>query len=337
MKYINYSLLAAFGLILSACGNSHGSDKDVPFERAEGMIWNTSWHLCWQGDPALADSVRSALDSVGHTLSVFDPNSLVSTVNRQDSTPVNSDFIQVYVMSRKINKLSDGLFDPTLAPVIDAWGFGPSHAISPDTARIDSLMNFVGIDKTRLSHDALVKENPAIAFNFSAIAKGFGCDRVGEMLAGCGVKNYLVEIGGEILAAGSNPEGHEWRVSIDRPIFSDSAIVHDSQVVIAFSDKGMATSGNYRNFNKDRDGHRFGHTISALTGRPIQTDVLSATVLAPTAMEADALATAFMALGSERAMKINRNLRLPVMLILTDSVITSPQFDKLIKPQEDKK
>lgn len=330
MKYIFYSLATVILLALGACGNPSQSDKDAKFERSEGMIWNTSYHLCWQGAPALADSVRSTLDSVGHSLSVFDPNSLVSLVNRQDSTPVNTDFIRVYVMSRKINKLSGGMFDPTLAPVIDAWGFGPSHAISPDTARIDSIMNFVGIDKTRLSHDALLKENPAIAFNFSAIAKGFGCDRVGSMLADNGVKNYLIEIGGEILASGTNPEGNDWRVSVDRPIYADSAIVHDSQVVISFTDMGMATSGNYRNYKNDKSGNRFGHTISAVTGRPVHTDVLSATVLATTAMEADALATAFMAMGSERAMKINRNLRLPVMLVLADSVITSPQFDKLI-------
>ncbi len=175
-----------------------------------------------------------------------------------------------------------------------------------------------------------MKENPAISFNFSAIAKGFGCDRVAEMLTENGVKDYLVEIGGEIRAAGVSPSGGDWRVSVDRPVHGASADSRESACIVAFTNMGMATSGNYRNFHKD--GSRiYGHTISSKTGRPVQTDVISATVLASTAMEADALATAFMAAGSERTREINNTLRRPVMLILADSTIwSSPQFTALI-------
>jgi len=317
-------------LLLTACGGNRRQSSRDGFTREEGLIWNTEYHITYAGPEELGDSIRAILNNVGKSLSVFDGSSLVSLVNRQDSTAVDSDFIRVYEMSVKINRVSEGAFDPTLSPLITAWGFGPGHKASPDTARIDSLMNFVGIGKTRLHGGVIVKDDARINFNFSAIAKGYGCDRIGEMFRRNGVKDFLVEIGGEIVASGKNPKGDDWNISVDKPVFSDTAIVHESQSIVSFTDMGMATSGNYRNFRRDATGI-YGHTISATTGRPVQTDVLSATVLAPTSMEADALATAFMALGKERSIRLNSRLRLPVMLVCPDTVWTSPQFRRLMK------
>lgn len=322
-------------MLFSACGGKgkESAERTGSYTKAEGMIWNTAYHFTFRGPESLADSAIKVLEEVGRSLNVFDTTSLVSRVNRDDSVPVNTDFIRVYVTSKQVNKISKGAFDPTLGPLIAAWGFGPGHKATADTARTDSLLEICGIQKTRLSHDALVKDNPAISFNFSAIAKGYGCDRVAEMLSDNGVKDYLIEIGGEIRAAGVSPSGDDWRVSVDRPVTGAPADSRESACIVSFSDMGMATSGNYRNFHKD--GVKiYGHTISAQTGRPVQTDVISATVLAPTAMEADALATAFMATGSEGAREINKSLRLPVMLILADSTVwSSPQFEALM-PQE---
>ncbi len=327
-----FTLLFLLPMLFSACGgnNKKSENQSDGYAKAEGMIWNTTYHLTFRGPESLADSALRVLEEVGRSLNVFDTTSLVSRVNRGNSVPVNTDFLRVYVMSKRVNKISGGAFDPTLGPLIAAWGFGPGHKATADTARTDSLLALCGIQKTRLSHYALVKENPAISFNFSAIAKGFGCDRVAEMLTENGVKDYLVEIGGEIRAAGVSPSGGDWRVSVDRPVHGASADSRESACIVAFTDMGMATSGNYRNFHKD--GSRiYGHTISSKTGRPVQTDVISATVLASTAMEADALATAFMAAGSERTREINNTLRRPVMLILADSTIwSSPQFTALI-------
>lgn len=328
MRTLTSFIVGAAAIALASCSGSKHSDGN--FNTAEGMIWNTTYHITYDGPTSLADSILPVLNEVGNSLNVFDPNSLVSMVNRQDSTPVNDDFIRVYTMSLRVNRMSDGAFDPTLSPLITAWGFGKGHKATSDTTRIDSIMTFVGINKTHLAMDALIKDDSRIQFNFSAIAKGYGCDRVGEMLKRNGCENYLVEIGGEIAAAGHSPSGRDWRVSVDKPILQDN-ILHDSQCVISFTDMGVATSGNYRNFHTDGHGANYGHTISATTGRPVATDVISATVLAPSSMQADAIATAFMAVGSQKAKSINNAMRLPVMLVLADSTTwMSPQFSKLL-------
>ena len=170
-----FSLLLIISIIsITSCGKKEKSD--IPFIKLEGLVWNTAYHITYQSQTNFDDSIRAVLDRVGKSLSVFDTTSLVSKVNQQDSTPVNTDFIKVYVMSRRINKLSNGAFDPTLAPLIRVWGFEKERRPSVDTLLIDSLMKHVGIEKTHLSHDALIKDIPGIEFNFSAIAKGYGCD-----------------------------------------------------------------------------------------------------------------------------------------------------------------
>ena len=326
-------LAAAAGVISilsGGCGRS-GNGDSREYQNAEGMIWNTTYHVTYNGGSELKDSIMQVLNKVGASLNVFDETSLVSRVNVSDSTAVDTDFIRVYVESVKVNRLTDGAFDPTLGPLIEAWGFGKGHKATGDTARIDSLMKFVGIDKTRLSMDTLVKDDSRIRFNFSAIAKGYGCDCVGEMLQRNGVEDWLVEIGGEISCRGKSPEGGKWRVSIDRPVMQKDRILHDSQCVVEVTDAGIATSGNYRNLQSDEKGQYYGHTISARTGRPARTDVISATVIGRTAMESDALATAFMAMGADDVKRLNKSTRLSVMLVLADSTVWySGQFEKLM-------
>lgn len=322
-------LTVTTSVLATGCGRT--KQQNSSWQKKEGLVWNTSFHITYEGPEALADSAVAILDRVGKSLSVFDTASLVSRVNKFDSTKVDTDFIRVYLMSKKINKTSEGAFDPTLSPLITAWGFGKGHSVTADTLRSDSILQYVGIEKTHLSHDILVKDDPRLEFNFSAIAKGYGCDAVAEMLESHGVKNFLVEIGGEIMMHGKNQEGSDWRISIDKPVLSNDSEIHESQEIISVTDMGVATSGNYRNFHKASDGSTYGHTISATTGRPVVTDVISATVLAPSAMEADGLATAFMAMGSKKSRELNRTIQLPVMLVLSDSTIwVSPQFEKLI-------
>jgi len=316
------SLLSAFSF--SACH----SDAYV---REEGMIWNTTYHITFKGNPELRDSVMKILNEVGKSLNVFDSTSLVSRVNTVDSTRVDSRFIKVYNVSKLMNNASGGMFDPTLSPLITAWGFGPGHKLTADTLAIDSIMDFVGINKTRLVGDVLIKEDIRTQFNFSAVAKGYGCDEVAAMLKRNGVTDYLVEIGGEIVLSGRNPRGGKWSVSIDRPIQTDTTEIHDACKVVELTDAGVATSGNYRNFRKN-GGETFGHTISSVTGRPVATDVISATVIAPTAMEADAAATACMASGSERSKIMLQRMRFEGMLILSDSTIWMTQgFKNLVR------
>lgn len=304
--------MAIAGVALAGC-------RRESFRKDEGMVWHTTYHITYEADRDLRDSIIAAFNIVNRSLNVFDDTSLVAKVNAGDSVEIDDDFRKVYEMSRHVNELSDGAFDPTLGPLITAWGFGKGHEATADTLRLDSLLQITGIVKTRIENNRLLKADPRIAFNFSAIAKGYGCDLVAEMLERNGVTNYLVEIGGEIRCGGKSPKGTDWRVSIDRPVWSDS-VVHDSQCVVEISNQGLATSGNYRNFN-EHSAPGTGHTISARTGRPVATDVLSATVIAPTTMEADALATAMIALGSERAKDLATRLGYPVILIFADNSV----------------
>ena len=284
------------------------------------MIWNTVYHITYESDIHLGDSILATLEKVGKSLSVFDKSSLVSKVNKADSMEVDNMFADVYNASLKINKASTGMFDPTISPLITAWGFGPGHTVSADSTAVDSILRFTGISKTRLQGKTLIKNDRRIQFNFSAIAKGYGCDQVAEMLKRNGIKNYLVEIGGELSIGGKSPRSDKWKISIDRPIQTDSTEIHDSSAVIAVTDCGVATSGNYRNFHKE-GGKTFGHTISPVTGYPVETDVISATVIAPNCMLADGAATACMASGSRLAKEMLSRLGFEGMLILSDSTI----------------
>lgn len=301
------------------------------FQTSEGIIWNTSYHITYQGKPELEDSIISLLDEIGHSLNVFDSTSLVSKVNLTDTMVVDRHFINVYNTSRTIKSQSNGMFDPTLSPLIDAWGFGRGHTPTADTARIAEIMPYVGLWKTYLRHDTIIKEDPRINFNFSAIAKGYACDEVAAMFERNRVSNYLVEIGGEIAVGGVSPQSDLWKISIDRPLQGDSSVNHDSAAIIRVTDCGIATSGNYRNFRREGNS-TLGHTLSPVTGRPVATDVISATVLAPNAMVADAAATACMAAGSETAKEMITNLKYEAVLILADSTVwTTPGIAPMLK------
>lgn len=322
----NATCAALVGMAIFSSCRKGGESAD--YRQTSGEVWHTFYSITYRSPKALDDSITAVLEQVGRSVSVFDPESLVSDVNSRDSVTVDEDFRRVYEMSRRINTVSGGSFDPTLSPLITAWGFGKGHQATADTLRIDSLLAITGITRTRLDGDRLMKENPAIEFNFSAVAKGYGCDRVGEMLRRNGVTDYLIEIGGEIVASGERPGGGGWRVAIEKP---DSEPHNSAEAVVVLKDMSMATSGNYRNFHES-GGERYGHTLSPVTGRPARTDVLSATVIAPQCMEADALATACMAMGSGRAMTMLDSLRLPAMLILAnDSLLTTAPMQELLR------
>ncbi|MBO5029577.1 MAG: FAD:protein FMN transferase [Muribaculaceae bacterium] len=293
------------------------------------MIWNTMYNVTYDGPATLRDSLMPQFNRVAASVSAFDSTSLVSRINRNETARTDSAFRHVYRMSQLVNGRSGGAFDPTVSPLVTAWGFGKGHKATADTARIDELLKYVGIGKTRLHGNLLLKNDPRLEFNFSAIAKGYGCDAVGEMFLRNGVSNFLIEVGGEILAHGESPRGGKWRVSVDMPIRSEG-VVHQSQCVLKIGNEGVATSGNYRNYHEQK-GHVYGHTIDPVTGRPVQTDVLSATVIAPTAMEADAYATAAMALGSARAQQMAQKYGLAMMLIMPGNKIwMSPGFKKYV-------
>lgn len=299
------------------------------------MVWNTVYNITYRGPESLQDSIMPVLDSVSKSASAFDSLSLVSRINRGEELPLDDILKRLYLASVDINRHSGGKFDPTVGPLVTAWGFGKGHTPTADTLNIPTLLKYVGISKTRLGEGGrLIKDDPRIEFNFSAIAKGLGCDAVAEMLERNGVTDYLIEIGGEIRSSGHSPRGDRWRVQIDAPVASADSVIHESQCVVTLEDIGIATSGNYRNFHQE-NGRRFGHTINPLTGRPATTDVASATVAAPTTMKADGYATAIMAMGSRDARRMVDSLRLAAYVVTTDGKVwVSDSFNPLLQPHK---
>lgn len=308
-------------MLITSCGDN--------YRQSEGMIWHTTYHITYNSDKELGDSIMSTLKVVDNSLNFFNPNSLLSKVNSSDSIRVDTHLQRVYETSIEVNRISNGMFDPTLGPLIDAWGFGKGHKATKDTLHIDSLLNFTGIAKSKIENGILIKPCLEMVFNFSGVAKGYGCDAVAEMFKRNGVTDYLVEIGGEIRSGGKSPKNNCWKISIDKPILTDS-VLHESQCIIEIENAGIATSGNYRNFQTS-GGVVYGHTISATTGRPAKTDILSATVVMPDACQADAMATALMAMGATKGKKLASQLKLPVMMVINTGEVWETEEFKLLQ------
>lgn len=291
------------------------------YRQCDGAVWGTTFHIVYRGDRALDDSIHSVMREVELSLSPFCDSSIVSRVNRNESVVLDSMFVSVFEMSRQVNRLSEGAFDPTVAPIVNLWGFGYKNGIGePSKEQIDSALMLVGMHDSRIVDGKVEKRHPSTEFNFSAIAKGYGSDAVAGMLRRNGCHDYMVEIGGEIVVSGHSPRGGSWNVAIDAPIESGDSIVHDRMVVIPVDDCAVATSGNYRNYRETSRG-RVGHTINPLTGYPVATSTLSVTVVAPTCALADALATACMAMPFDRANRMIESLpSAAALFVLSDSI-----------------
>ena len=323
--FVLSTAITSLTLLLMACSCS----ERTSWHKNQGMIWNTVWHATYEGRQDAITAAIDSLESVGNSLSAFDASSTISKINRNEDCTADHHLLKVYETSKKINHLSGGYFDPTISPLIDAWGFGKGHTPTADTAAIQTILSYVGIDKTRIENGTLIKENPQTSFNFSAIAKGYGVDLAAQALIDKGCTDLMFEIGGEVVCRGLNPEGKKWRIMIETPdeeylkeVFkTERRPDFGDDIIVELSDEALATSGNYRNYHMDGD-RIFGHTISPLTGYPIKTDILSASVIAPTCMEADAMATACMAMGSEEAMKmLDREGLAGVFILSTGEVI----------------
>ncbi|MCC8070575.1 MAG: FAD:protein FMN transferase [Bacteroidales bacterium] len=305
-------ILTAFIEVLTGCGH-----QEAPYRKTTGAVWATAYTITYRSATDLDDSIQSVFRQVEESLSPFAPQSLISRVNRGETAETDSLLREVFRHSQMVNAASGGVFDPTVSPLINRWGFGftDKDAAAPTQEEIDSLLLLVGIQECRLEGNQLVKKHEGTQFNFSAITKGYGCDLVGQMLERNGVTDYMVEIGGELALKGVNSRGEKWHVMIDAPIETDS-VVHQRMALVEVTDCGIATSGNYRN-HREVDGRRVGHTISPVTGQPIVTPTLSATVIAPSAMLADALATACMAMPLSDALAMVDSLEGCSALLVT--------------------
>lgn len=281
--------------------------KHVPYQKNEGNIFGTIYHITYQYSQNLQDSILLELNRFDASLSPFNQESIITRVNNNDSSVVADRFFTtVFNRSKEIYESTGGAFDPTISPLINAWGFGFKKGEDVTPGEVDSLLQFCGFHKVALKDNRVIKADSRMTFNFSAIAKGFSCDVVASYLMEKGITNFMVEIGGEVVAHGVNELGQCWRIGINKPIENNSADAGEIEKIIDLCDAGMATSGNYRNFYY-KDGKRIAHTIDPRTGYPVEHSLLSATVLAKDCMTADAYATAFMVLGLEKSREIVEN------------------------------
>lgn len=313
MRRLCAALLAA--VLLAACSRAPRWHTD------EGAAWGTLYHITYSAPASLHDSVRAVMRAVELSVSPFEPASRISAFNAGRTDTLDSMLAALVAESQRVCRLSGGAFDPTVLPLVDLWGFGPSgRGAEPAQAQIDSALQLVGILDCRLDGLRLERKHPGTRLDFSAIAKGMGVDAVAAMLRRNGVADYMVEIGGEVALAGCNPRGDDWRIQIDAPVDDPDGASHERMRVVApGSGRCIATSGNYRNYRTLRDGTRAAHIISPVTGRTVASDVLSATVVAPSCMLADALATAAMSMSSDSALAMARRLQgVDILLAVAD-------------------
>ena len=285
----------------------------------EGVVWTTDYHITYEAAHDLGDSIQLILGNLDMSVSPYNKASLISSLNENTSRRVDAYIKRLLDASRSVHDASGGAFDPTVLPLVNAWGFGFKSGEMPSRAAIDSILQFVGMDKVALHGDTLVKRDPRLMLDFSSIAKGMACDEIGRMLARNGARNWLVEIGGEVMACGVNSRGTPWTVSVDMPRDDEGAGSHESAIAIRLDSAAVATSGNYRKWRM-HDGSKLSHIIDPRTGDSRAGTLLSVTIIANNCMTADAWATACMVMG-DSAVRATMQSRhdLGVMTISADT------------------
>lgn len=277
----------------------------MPYQHGNGYIFGTVYSVAYQYDDTLDSLIIDRLNTVDASLSFFNDTSVITKVN--NNTPVNLsyDFIQVFKKAEYVSDATNGAFDITVAPLVNLWGFGfkGNCRQDVDTHLLDSIRQFVGYRKVRISCNRIVKSDPRAILDCSGIAKGYGADAVAALFDEKGIKNYMIEIGGEIVSKGVNDKKQPWKIGVIKPVDDSLSVTGELQTMLAVNDVCMATSGNYRRFYY-KDGKKYAHTIDPITGCPVQHSILSATVIAPSCATADAFATAFMVMGLERTKKL---------------------------------
>ena len=290
----------------------------MPYQQCSGVIFGTTYHVTYQYDEDLQAEVIAKLKEVDAALSMFNERSTISKINNNQAVEPDKMFLDVFQLAQQISKDTHGAFDITVAPLVNLWGFGFKHAQEPTKHAIDSLRQFVGYQKVSYNGKTIQKQDPRIMLDCSAIAKGYGTDVVARLMDEKGVKNYLVEIGGEVVTRGISEKRVPWKIGVTKPTDDSLHIGNELQTVLNVTDKAMATSGNYRNFYY-KGGRKYAHTINPKTGRPVQHNILSATVLCNQCAKADAYATAFMVMGLDKAREVlERNPDLMVYFIYDD-------------------
>lgn len=305
-------------LLFLIVGSIYVISHNTPYRSNSGKVFGTYYNITYQSDKELHNEIKSTLAQVDGSLSTFNKQSAISAINNNRDIVPDEMFLQVFALAQEISRKTNGAFDITVAPLVNAWGFGFKNGLPTDPAAIDSLRQYVGYTTVALQDGKIIKQHPQTMLDCSAIAKGYGCDMVARTLDEAGVTNYMVEIGGEIVAKGINDKGKNWAVGINKPIDDAAGQNNSLQEIVRISGKSMATSGNYRNFRYE-NGRKVAHTINPKSGYPVTHSLLSATVIADNCATADALATAFMVMGVEEAVAFcNKDNSIDALFIYSD-------------------
>ena len=289
-------------LIFLIVGTVYIIRNQKPYITNTVKVFGTYYKITYKSDSDLHEAIKQRMYEVDCSLSPFNKRSIITAINENRDTLANTMFTDVFNLAQEISEKTGGAFDITVAPLVNAWGFGFRKGTLPDSTTVDSLRRHIGYRTISLENGRITNMHPETLLDCSAIAKGYGCDAVARLLDENGITDFMVEIGGEVVTKGKNDKGGNWAIGISKPNDNPTTTENELQDIIIISGKSMATSGNYRNFRYE-NGKKYSHTISPATGYPVEHSLLSATVIADDCATADALATAFMVMGTEKALE----------------------------------
>ncbi len=278
------------------------NNKKAKYQHCDGFVFGTVYSITYSNpdNRDLSKQINNALSVVNNSLSMFNEESTISKINNNQFVELDSLFLKVWNGGQYVSRCTEGAFDMTVAPLVDLWGFGLKNRTSVSDALVDSVREYVGYELVLLENGVVHKAYPEMRIDAGAIAKGYACDVVADTLEAYGCTDFCIEIGGELVVRGVNPNAEKWHIAINKPIEDSLCLNREIQEIVELSDCAMATSGNYRNFY-ELDGKKYSHTIDPRTGYPVQHNLLSATIIAPDCMTADAWATACMVAGLDKA------------------------------------
>ena len=293
-------LAILFGIIVLLMSCNRQPKKIMLQGEAQGSYYAITYYD--EQERNFQHEIDSIFHAVDVSVNLWVDTSVISKVNRNEDVTLDSIFIDNFNIAQEAARLSDGYFDPTISPIVAAWGFSYKHGDSITPQLIDSLKQLVDYRKVRIENGMVVKENPDMTLDFNAIAQGYTSDLIASFLDSRGIKNYLVDTGGEIMSRGTKPNGQPWIVGIEKPAdnWDSEQVVHTR---IALRDKGLVTSGSTRKY-VERNGKRYSHCIDPNTGYPVEHQVLSVTVMANSSVWADALASICMVMGMEKSLPL---------------------------------
>ena len=304
MKNLNLLFGVLFVFILAASCTADKSN-DRAYISIRGFTQGTNYMVKYSSPDTIKykDEIEHLLAEIDTSMSTYNEHSIISKVNNNQEVELDNYFKDVFNTAMRISKETQGAFDITVGPLVNAWGFGQEEVRDIDSAVVDSIKKFVGYKKVSLKDGVVYKKDKRLRLDMNAIAQGYTTDVIANFLDEKGIKNYLVEVGGEVRTKGISPSDRQWRIGIDKPVDSNNVAGRNLQAIVKLDNRGLATSGNYRKFYI-KDGVKYAHTINPKTGYPVTHQLLSASVFASDCVTADAYATAFMVMGLKESKKL---------------------------------